>query len=196
MYQSEPDPYCYPGTDILINRLNIRDQSALEAYEAEMTAERAMEPLPSGPLTCDYYLAIHRHLFQDVYEWAGKIRSIRISKGNSAFCYPEYIEHELAKLFEDLAADNELSGLDRTQFAGKAASFVAELNAIHPFREGNGRTQLSFLVELSERAGYPLNLDRLDPAAILSATIVSFSAGSRQLADTIYGLIEDRDEND
>jgi cell filamentation protein len=155
-----------------------------------MTAERAMEPLPSGPLTSDYYLAIHRHLFQDVYEWAGKIRSVRISKGDSTFCYPEYIERELAKLFEGLAADSELSGLDPAQFAEKAGAVIAELNAIHPFREGNGRTQLSFLVELSERAGHPLNLEGLDPQTILSATIASFGGDSRTLSKLIYNLIE------
>jgi cell filamentation protein len=144
MYQSEPDPYCYPGTNVLINRLDIRDQATLDAFEAEMTSERATEPLPGGPLTAECYLAIHHHLFQDVYEWAGKIRTVRISKGNNTFCYPEYIERELVKLFDGLTADNELSGLDRTQFAEKSAAFIAELNAIHPFREGNGRTQLSF----------------------------------------------------
>ncbi len=149
-----------------------------------------MEPLPSGPLTPAYYLAIHHHLFQDVYEWAGKIRSIRISKGSSAFCYPEYIDRELIALFARLAADNELRGLDRTRFAEKAAAFIAELNAIHPFREGNGRTQLSFLVVLSERAGHPLDLSRLDPKAILAATITSFSADSQRLADIVYDLIE------
>lgn len=196
MYRSEPDPYCYPDTNVLINRLGIRDQATLEAFEAEMSSERAMEPLPSGPLTPDYYLAIHHHLFQDVYEWAGKIRTIRISKGDSAFCYPEYITDELGKLFKNLTADYELSGLGSRQFANKAAAFIAELNAIHPFREGNGRTQLSFLVELSERAGHRLNLGRLDPQAILSATIASFSADSAQLAAIIYSLIDVMDEND
>jgi cell filamentation protein len=194
MYRTEPDPYCYPGTDILINRLGIRDRATLEDFEAEMSSERATEPLPGGPLTVEYYLSIHHHLFQDVYDWAGKIRTIRISKGESTFCYPEYIELELTRLFERLA-DSDLSGLDRRQFAGKAAVFIAELNAIHPFREGNGRTQLVFLIELSERSGHPLNLDRLDPTAILSATIESFSADSRQLSDIIYDLIEGPAEN-
>jgi cell filamentation protein len=195
MYRTEPDPYCYPGTDILINRMGIRNRATLEAFEAEMSSERATEPLPGGPFTADHYLAIHHHLFQDVYDWAGRIRTIRISKGSSAFCYPEYIEQELTKLFQRLAADNELSGLDRKQFAAKGASFIAELNAIHPFREGNGRTQLVFLVELSERAGHPLNLDRLDPAAILSATIASFSTDPQHLADIICGLIENPNES-
>lgn len=189
MYRTEPDPYCYPGTTVLINLLDIREQATLDAFEAEMSSERATEPLPSGALTCDYYLAIHHHLFQDVYEWAGKIRSVRISKTSSAFCYPEHIERELTKLFEDLAANDELAGMDGRQFANKAAAFFAELNAIHPFREGNGRTQLAFLVELSERAGHPLDLDRLDPNAILSATVSSFSGDSGRLADIIHALI-------
>jgi cell filamentation protein len=129
-------------------------------------------------------------LFQDVYDWAGKIRSVRISKGKSAFCYPEYIERELTALFDRLAAEHELRHLDPRQFADKAAAVIAELNAIHPFREGNGRTQLAFLVVLSERAGHPLDLSRLDPNAILTATIASFSSDSRQLADIVYDLVE------
>jgi cell filamentation protein len=196
MYRSEPDPYCYPGTTVLINRLDIRDQPTLDAFEAEMTSERASEPLPTGPLTSDCYLAIHRHLFQDVYDWAGNIRTIRISKGSSTFCYPEHIRRELDALFDRLAAGGELRHLDPRQFADEAAAFIAELNAIQPFREGNGRTQLAFLVVLSEQAGHPLDLSRLDPDAILSATIASFSADSRQLADIVYDLIKKATKSD
>ena len=155
-----------------------------------MSLERATEPLPGGSLSYEYYLLLHHHLFQDVYEWAGLVRTVRIAKENSTFCYPEHIEREMRKLFDGLLAYGELAGLDSRHFADKAAAFIAELNAIHPFREGNGRTQLSFLVELSERAGHPLNLDRLDPPAILPATIISFSGDTRPLAYIIYGLIE------
>jgi cell filamentation protein len=190
MYRSGPDPYCYPGTTVLINRLDLRDQAALDAFEAEMTSERAAEPLPGGALTSNYYLTMHHHLFQDVYEWAGTIRSIRISKGSSTFCYPEYIERELAALFDRLVAEDELRHLNPKQFAERAAAFIADLNAIHPFREGNGRTQLAFLVVLSERAGHPLELSRLDPKTILAATIASFSADSTGLTKIIYDLME------
>ena len=91
MYADVPDPYCYPGTTILINRLGFRDQAKLDAFEAEVTAERATQALPTGRLGYGHYRAIHRHLFQDVYAWAGKIRTVRISKEGSTFCYPEHI---------------------------------------------------------------------------------------------------------
>ena len=73
MYRAEPDPYCYPGTTVLINRLGTTDQSILDAFEAEMTSQRAAEPLPIGRLSYSHYRAIHRHFFRDVYAWAGRI---------------------------------------------------------------------------------------------------------------------------
>jgi cell filamentation protein len=189
MYADAPDPYCYPGTTILINRLGLRDQAKLGAFEAEVTAERAAQPLPAGRLGYTHYRAIHRHLFQDVYGWAGKIRTIRIAKGRNTFCYPEHIDGEMRNLFQALAAEHNYSRLDAHTFAQKAAHFLAELNAIHPFREGNGRTQLSFLVALAEHAGHRLPLDELDPKAMLEATIASFDGNERSLADLIKDSI-------
>jgi cell filamentation protein len=186
MYADVPDPYCYPNTTVLINRLGFRDAARLEAFEAEVSAERATQPLPSGRLSYGQYRAIHRHLFQDVYAWAGKIRTVRISKGESTFCYPEHINREMRRLFSSLARERHYRGMEARSFAGKAAHLLAELNAIHPFREGNGRTQMSFLVALAERAGHPLTLEDLDPQAMLKATIASFRGNEKPLA----GLIE------
>lgn len=155
MYASVADPYCYPDSTVLINKLGFRDQARLDAFEAEITAQRAIEPLPAGRLS--YYRAIHRHLFQDVYAWAGKVRRVRISKEGSAFCYPEHIEREMQRLFAELRKQRLLRGLKAGEFAAQAAHVLAELNAIHPFREGNGRTQLSFLKVLAEEAGHPLS---------------------------------------
>ena len=187
MYRAEPDPYCYPGTTVLINRLGFRDQPRLDAFEAEVTAERGAQPLPSGALSYRQYRAIHRHLFQDVYAWAGKVRTVRISKEGSAFCYPEHIDREMRRLFAGLAKEKKLRGLGAQSFAKKAAHFLAELNAIHPFREGNGRTQLSFLTLLAERADHPL-ADQLDPQAILAATIASFGGDEAPLTKLIAQL--------
>jgi cell filamentation protein len=173
MYQSEPDPYCYPGTAVLINRLGLRDQAALDGFEAEITSQRATEPLPAGRFSYRHYRAIHRHLFQDVYPWAGKIRTVRVSKNGNAFCYPEYIDREMRLLFSDLAEQEHFRALDKVTFARKAAHFLAELNAIHPFREGNGRTQLSLVTLLAEQAGHPLTMERLNPEAMLHAMITS-----------------------
>jgi cell filamentation protein len=80
--------------------------------------------------------------------------------------------------------------LDAATFARKAAHFLAELNAIHPFREGNGRTQLSFLTILAERAGHPLAMERLDPKAMLKATITSFGGNENPLVDMIAALMQ------
>jgi cell filamentation protein len=190
MYRVEPDPYCYAGTTVLINRLGFRDQAKLEAFEAEVTSERAAQRLPSGRLSYTHYRAIHRHLFQDVYSWAGKIRTVRISKDGSAFCYPEHIDREMRRLFAELSEHKQLRGLSRLTFATKAAHFLAEMNAIHPFREGNGRVQLSFFIMLAERAGHPLALERLEPAALLRAIIASFRGKETPLAGLIERLID------
>jgi len=99
---------------------------------------------------------------------------VRVSKGGNPFCFPENIEGEATRLFGDLAADDYLRGLDSSTFADKAAHFLAELNAIHAFREGNGRSQLTFFALLADHAGYPVNFARLDPDKMLDAMIASF----------------------
>ena len=167
MYESAPDPYCYPGTAVLKNLPGIRDQTELDAFETLITAQRAEEPLPRGRLGYAHYRAIHRHLFQDVFAWAGKLRTVRIAKGGSMFCYPEHIDAEMRKLFDRLARDRFLRGVGAAEFATQAAHWLAELNAIHPFREGNGRAQLAFLTLLAAKAGHPLALERLNPRPCL-----------------------------
>ena len=189
MYEAAADPYCYPGTTVLKNRLGLRDQAALESFEAEITAQRAAEPLPAGSLNYAHYRAIHRHLFQDVYSWAGKIRTVRISKQGSTFCYPEHIDREMRRLFRVLSAKRYFRDLDAATFSREAAHFFAELNAIHPFREGNGRTQLAFLTILAERADHPLALERLDPPEILHAVVESFTGREQKLMELIARLI-------
>jgi cell filamentation protein len=188
MYAAVEDPYCYPGTTILKNKLGLKSQRELDAFESEMSFERSTEPLPAGRLSYSHYRAIHRHLFQDVYAWAGKVRTVRISKGESTFCYPD-IDQEMAKLFRALRWAGYLRGTSPQVFANQAAHFLAELNAIHPFREGNGRTQLTFLTLLAERAGYPLVLKRMHPERIMQAVIASFGGQEAPLARMILNLV-------
>ena len=189
MYQSVPDPYCYPGTSVLKNLPDLRDQAELDAFETLITAQRAEEPLPNGRLGYAHYRAIHRHLFQDVFAWAGKLRTVRIAKGGSMFCYPEHIDREMRKLFEGLARERFLIGLPAAEFAIRAARALAELNAIHPFREGNGRAQLAYLTLLASNARHPLALERVDPGAMLAAMIASFQSDDAPLAALIAKMI-------
>jgi cell filamentation protein len=189
MYDAVDDPYTYPNSTVLINKLDLRLQAELDAFEAEISSARAEEPLPDGVLDFTHYKAVHHHLFQDVYTWAGEIRTVRISKGGNPFCFPENIESQAAKLFGDLQAEHFLRDLDVRTFSGKAAHFLAELNAIHAFREGNGRSQLTFFALLAYNASHPVNFERLDPERMLQAMIASFDGDEQKLAAVIEELI-------
>ena len=142
MYDAIDDPYTYENSTVLVNKLDLRAQAELDGFEAEISTARAEEPLPEGVLDFTHYKAVHHHLFQDVYDWAGQVRTVRISKGGNPFCFPENINAQATRLFDDLRAANHLQNLDPKAFSVKAAHFLADLNAIHAFREGNGRSQL------------------------------------------------------
>jgi cell filamentation protein len=185
MYDAAPDPYCYPGTTVLKNLLDIRDQALLNEVEALFTAARGEGPFPKGRLSASHYTAIHHHIFHDLYPWAGRYRTVRISKDGSAFCYPENIDREMKALFAALKHDHFFRDLSHEDFAAKAAAFLSTLNAIHPFREGNGRTQTSFLTLLAEKAGHPLALDRLVPEHFLAAMVASFKGNDNMLEEQI-----------
>jgi cell filamentation protein len=189
MYDAIDDPYTYVNSTVLVNKLDLRDQDELDAYEAEISNARSGEPLPEGELDFEHYCAVHHHLFQDVYTWAGKPRTVRISKQGNPFCFPEHIEVQAAKLFAELKADSFLENLETNDFSTRAAHFLSELNVVHAFREGNGRTQLTFFAMLADNAGHPLDLEKLDPDAMLNAMIESFEGDEKKLARVIRSLI-------
>ena len=133
---------------------------------------------------------LHHHFFQDVYDWAGQIRTIRTAKGGNWFCYPEHIETELTRIFSLLQSENYLTNLTETgAFAARAAFFLSEINAVHPFREGNGRIQLVFLTLLCENAGFDLNENALDEVDFMNAMIESFNGTTEPLARSIFAMI-------
>ena len=190
MYSSIDDPYCYPGTTVLRNRRDLRTQQALDRFETAITAQRFNEPMPTGKLTEQHYRRVHRHIFADVYTWAGKYREkVRISKGDSTFCYPEHILRQMARLFENLRRDNNLQSLPAQEFARRSANFLATLNAIHPFRDGNGRSQLAFMGLLANAAGHPLHFERIVPDDFMSAMIHSFQGDEEPLVEQIDRLL-------
>jgi len=189
VYEAIADPYCFKGTSVLRNRLGLRDQEALDAFEAEATAQRFSEPLPIGRFGVAHYRAVHRHLFGDVFPWAGRFRRLRIAKGGSMFCYPEHIASEMARIFGELKAKAWLRGLSVDAFAQEAAHFLAELNAIHPFRDGNGRTQLAFVTLLAFAAGYQVDFERIEPKSFMDAMIESFQGRERPLALALQQLV-------
>lgn len=168
---------------MLKNVAGLTSQAALDRYEARMSALRAEEPLPAGRLSVRHFQSIHRHLFQDIYPWAGKFRTVRISKGSSMFCYPENIAAQMAGLFRELGEKNQLRSLRQTMFATEVGRFLATLNAIHCFRDGNGRAQLAFITLLCHLAGHPIDFARFDATVFLDAMIKSFKGNEVPLAE-------------
>ncbi|MBS0470241.1 MAG: Fic family protein [Proteobacteria bacterium] len=190
MYRTADDIYCYPRSTILKNLPGLRNARALKRYELAMSAQRAEEPLPAGRLSVTHYRAIHRHLFQDVYDWSGQFRRVRIARGTSMFCYPENIGREMSDLFGQLAAQKFFRERSTDACASELSHFLATLNAIHPFRDGNGRSQLAFGALLAHRAGHPLRLEKLRPRPFLSAMIESFQGNEAPLASNLRGLMD------
>src|SRR5580700_9059981 len=157
------DPYLYPGTSVLKNLRRLTDPDLLARFEARRTHRRIAE-LIDAPITGGFDLAhlkaIHRYIFQDVYEWAGQFRTVNISKGGHLFGVAAFLEAALWQIVEKLAAENDLADRDAALFVGRAAWFLGELNAAHPFREGNGRTQREFIRELGLKARHYIDWRR------------------------------------
>ena len=173
-YDSFEDPYCYKNSFVLKNKAGHRDAGALETLELDMQMIRAAEPLPTGTFDTGHYRAVHRHLFQDVYRWAGRYRTVRIAREGAMFCYPEFIAAQMDALFQAILKAPFVVGASQADFVRDATRFLGDLNAIHPFRDGNGRTQLSFLFLLGERAGHHLDMTRIRAEPMLAAMVKSF----------------------
>ncbi len=165
------DPYLYPGTRILKNKLGILDPTKLDYHEREIVAMRMRQGIPTGNFDLKHLKAIHRHLFQDIYAWAGEIRTVEISKGSSQFQFRQYIDTGMADVHRRLVQADFLTGMERHHFAAKAAQIIGDVNYVHPFREGNGRTQLHYLKQLAAKAGHPLDLTKIDATGWIEASI-------------------------
>lgn len=156
------DLYCFPNSTTLRNRLGITDPHALDEMERELVAQRLSEGTPRGDFDLPHLRAIHRHLFQDVYEWAGELREVEIAKGGSQFMSRRFIGSGMADVHQRLTKAAFLRGLDHDAFAREAGTIIGDINHIHPFREGNGRTQLEYLRQLGEQAGRAIDVRKLD----------------------------------
>jgi cell filamentation protein len=184
--------YCYPDTDILINRGNITNADILAIYGTQMTAFRQYE-LAKQPLKGRFGIAhlknIHRHIFRDVYPFAGKLRLEDVWKGNTFFCKSEYIEENLNILLAKLKNENFLRGLNAEEFAERASFYLAELNMIHPFREGNGRTLREFIRCLALEVGYDFDWSLVDNKLLLGATITAINKDLKPLINCLLSVI-------
>jgi len=181
------DPYVYPDTSILKNKLGITIKDKLDQAERYAATSRLYE-LYQKPISGKFDLAhlqkIHKHIFQDIYEWAGKIRTVDIAK-STLFCHIQYLDSYQRDLFQALQKEKCLQGLDIDQFSNRAAYYLGEINMLHPFREGNGRTQREFMRELALVAGWELNLDVVPKEMMLRASIQSANVSNNEFEKLI-----------
>ncbi|MBR5762408.1 MAG: Fic family protein [Lachnospiraceae bacterium] len=182
------DHYKYPGEDVLINEFDCHDAKELAVLEALSTggnlAYLQLHPI-RGKFNFKHLKDIHRFIFQDIYSWAGKVRDIDISKGN-LFCRAQFIEDYAVTVFSDFYSSCYEARKDKTAFVKTLAKHYGDLNALHPFREGNGRSQREFTRELCLKCGYILDLTRTVHSEMLSASVLSFDSGDNSWLEAIF----------
>lgn len=181
---------CYEGTSVLINKFDVRDEEALSRIEAMVVpAKAAMWEADPQMATFDFahYRAIHRWLFSDLYEWAGQVRTIDLSKKGTIFCPAKDIDGVAHAVFRRLQEQSYFIGLQKPAFVKQLTDFYQRTNELHPFREGNGRTQRLFLSQLCRHAGYKMDFSRVGTDLFMIATIQA-AQGTDQL---LQQVIED-----
>jgi fido (protein-threonine AMPylation protein) len=189
---SNRDHYLDPATGVLKNKLGITDAAILEKQEADYAAARSYE-LARNPIKGKFDLAhlqaIHKHLFCDLYPWAGKLRTIDISRGDTFFSHHAHIESAARPIFKKLETEKYLAELDIVTFSDRAAHYLGEVNALHPFREGNGRAQREFINHLAYKNGYRLDWKNITQSDMIQASIESFKGDCSKFAAYIQANI-------
>jgi len=191
---ADDDPYAYPGTTVLRNHFGIRDAAELAEREAAHTAIRIAElerRFIPGDYDTAHLQAVHRKIFGDLYPWAGELRTVKIAKGESMFALPQHVAAYLTGVLRNLVGEDRLGGLERDDFVARLAHYYAEINAVHPFREGNGRTERAFLGHIATEAGRPIDLTGLNPDSNVQASRESHRGDNEPLRKLLDGLIAD-----
>lgn len=183
------DPYLYSGLNVMRNRLGIRQAERLAQAAYELTALRAAT-LTLGPPSrgLPHLCALHQHLYQDIFDWAGDIREIDIYQGDTRFCHFAYIEKEGNALMQDLEDEGYLVGLAKEVFINRLSHYYCEINVLHPFRIGNGIVQRIFFEQLAIHAGYQLDWRDIDPDDWAQAN-QSGAMGDLSALNTIFSKV-------
>lgn len=182
------DPNVYPATNVLRNLRGIRDADPLTKFEMDMTTRRVTELEHSrtrGRFDAAQMQGIHKYIFQDVFDWAGKFRTVNISRSGDSFAIQEYIAPCLDTVRGKLLKEQHLAGADLGQFAKRAAYYFGEINAIHPFRDGNGRTQREFFRQLALRNKFGLEWSAVTRDQMYEASVKSFKLDDFSGLETI-----------
>lgn len=190
---------CYEGTACLINKFGITDERQLSEIEANITFAKASEleenPL-NGNFDIEHYKAIHRYLFEDLYDWAGRFRTINISKKSTRFVDAEELENLCIKCFERLKSNNYFQNMAFDNFVENVVDLYCTLNMLHPFREGNGRTERIFIAQLIRFNGYDIDFSGIDCDYLMIATIQAAQGVTDNLTEIFRENIIESSEQD
>lgn len=169
--------YCYPDSNVLINKMGITNAEDLHCAERDITSLN-ISMIKAKPITGCFDLAhlklIHKSIFSDVYPWAGQLRIVDISKGN-IFCMSQHLEMYAESIFSKLKKEQYLINTDESDIVQRLSFYLSEINVLHPFREGNGRTQRVFIEYLAAVAGYHVDFSSVSPDQMIKASAEAFA---------------------
>lgn len=194
-YNAEIDDqkYRYADSKVLINKLGISSPEAFDLAERDivgftMLDIRFMNPVP-GAFDLKHLQDIHKHLFQDIYRWAGETRTVNIGK-TLPFAYWLYIEDYADDIFRKLRKEQYLMETTESDYIRRMAHYFGEVNALHPFREGNGRTQKVFFEYLASVSGYRLFFKKVSKQEMDDASAASLAGNNDYLEELFQKIIE------
>ncbi len=190
MLNYDKDPVKYPV--VYDNKYGITKLSELLEVESERTYARFMQLRSEGlkgNFDLQHLCAIHKHLFQDVYPWAGQIRDVDMAKGNTLFCLAKNIKAYSQDVFSSIKKFDRASKHTAEEVSKHLATVSDDMNALHPFREGNGRSKRAFLSLYSRELGYELDLSKLNPEKLKQAEIKAYTDGDINGLAKMYGSV-------
>ncbi len=196
-YGTEEDKYCYPGTDVLVNLLNIKDAEKLSEAEIDFTLARyrsyESNIVELQQLTFSHLQYLHFYLFQDIYSWAGQTRKVDISKGNTRFCTFTRIEPEANKLFQMIPDLAHVAPYEK--FIYQLADLFCELNLLHPFREGNGRALRFFFEEMVFSLGYEIEWPKITQQDWIDANVAGVHLNLQPLIQIFAQAVKNKNSS-
>lgn len=175
-YESRNSVYCYKNSNVLVNKFNITNQNRLENVERRIVLNNLYELRTNkyiGKFDLIHFINIHKMLFEDIYPFAGLFRTENIAKDNFRFAEWNYIESELIRILDELKNENYLKNKSKEELSIRLAYYMSELNVLHPFREGNGRTIREFIRQLAFINNYILDFEKYESKVIFNATVKS-----------------------
>ena len=196
LYEARNSIYCYPNSNVLINKLDLKNAKRLEKAE-KMIVLAKLYDLRQGKIKGNFdkahFISIHKYLFEDLYPFAGEFRKENIAKDSFSFAEWEFIESELDRLLIKLKEENYLNGLKQEDMAKRLSFYMSELNVLHPFREGNGRVIREFIRELAFKNEYIIDYTKTTSQELLDAMKIS-GVDETDLAGIIYKCLEKRND--